>query len=320
MGAQGPARAGQPAGNAGGADDVVAVEVPATSANLGPGYDVLAAAVDLRLVAQTAPRGPERVSIDGEGAGELPTDDGNLVWRAFVAACERAGVTVPDVSLAVRSEIPLERGLGSSAAAAVAGAALARAAAGTAWSDHEIIALAADLEGHADNAAAAVLGGIVAFVDGRARRFDPAPILRPVLCVPTTRQSTSAARALLPAEVPLATAAASAGRAALVLAGLTGAGALDPWVLTDELHEPVRFTAMPDSGALVNALRAHGTAACLSGAGPSVLAVTAIDDPAAVSRVRAAAGEGWHIRASAWNRAGATACPPSVVPERRSGA
>jgi homoserine kinase len=289
------------------------VEVPASCANLGPGFDAFAAAVDIYLNAWTEPRGEVRVRCEGQGADELACSEDNLVWRCFVAYCERFGADVPDVSLRVRSDIPLERGLGSSAAAAVAGVALGRAATRAGGSDHDLIDLAARLEGHPDNAAAAVLGGIVACGAGRAKRFEPAPGLRPVVCVPRSRQSTAAARGILPADVPLADAARNAGRAALVLAGLTGGCAFDPAQMVDELHEPARLRAMPETGALVGRLRAEGYAACLSGAGPTVLAVVGARDAAALAAVCAAAGDGWDVRPSDWNRAGVTACPPSVV-------
>lgn len=295
-------------------EDIVAVEVPASCANLGPGFDALAAAVDRHLVASITDRTDRRIVPGGEGADELPTDDTNLVWRCFVAYCERFGSAVPDVSLDVRSEIPLERGLGSSAAAAVAGVALARAVVRAGGSDQDVIDIAAQMEGHADNAAAAVLGGIVACGDGSTRRFEPAPALRPVLCIPQGRQSTTTARAVLPSEVPLAVAAANGARTALVLAGLTGGCAFDAGQMVDSLHEPSRFVAMPESGRLVGALREAGIGACLSGAGPTVLAIGNVADTDVVDRVRLLAGPEWHVEASAWDRAGVVTCPPTVVP------
>ncbi|MFO8076943.1 MAG: homoserine kinase [Egibacteraceae bacterium] len=294
-------------------DDIVGVEVPASTANLGPGFDTLAAAVDLRLTAWTTDREDRRVIAAGEGAEELPSDDDNLVWQALLAYCERFDAAVPEVSLRAHSAIPLERGLGSSSAAAVAGVALARALTRAGGSDQDLIDLAGELEGHPDNAAAAVIGGVVAVVDGRAHRFEPSPGLRPVVCIPTERQSTSDARGLLPAVVPFAEAAATAGRAALTLAGLTGAAALRPEAMHDVLHEPARFEAMPDSGALVTRLREDGMAACLSGAGPSVLAVVGVRDARAAERVAALAGQGWQVHPAAWDRAGAAVCPPTVV-------
>ncbi len=294
-------------------DDVVGVEVPASTANLGPGFDVLAAAVDLRLTAWTTDREDRRVIAAGEGAEELTSGDDNLVWQALLAYCERFGAPVPEVSLRAHSAIPLERGLGSSSAAAVAGVALGRALTRAGGSDQDLVDLAAGLEGHADNAAAAVIGGIVAVVDGRAHRFEPSPGLRPVVCIPTERQSTAAARGLLPSVVPFADAAGTAGRAALTLAGLTGAAALRPETLHDVLHEPARFEAMPATGALVARLRETGIAACLSGAGPTVLAVVGVRDHEAAGRIAALAGDGWEVRAAAWDRAGAAVCPPTIV-------
>lgn len=289
-------------------DGTVGVVVPASSANLGPGFDALAVALDVRLEVRTAPRGSERVTTRGEGAGELPTDDRNLVWRALATCCEHVGAEVPDVSLVVDSAIPLERGMGSSAAAAVAGLVLGRALCAARLGAHELIELASSLEGHPDNAAAAVLGGVVLCRPGRVARLEPTGELRPVVCVPDTRQSTEAARGLLPADVPLADAAANGARVAAVLAGLTGATPLDVEAMTDVLHEPARFDAMPATGRLVEALRAAGVPACLSGAGPSVLAVVPARAEAPVDRLRDLAGDGWTVLAAGWDRAGAVAC------------
>lgn len=292
-------------------EQVVGVEVPASSANLGPGFDALAVALDCTLVVRTSDRGDQRVRTEGHGADELPTGDDNLVWRAFMAYCERFDVAAPDVTLLVRNDIPLERGLGSSAAAAAAGAALGRAVTRAGGRDADLIELAAGLEGHADNAAAAVLGGLVVWAGGRARRLEPSPALRPVLCVPVERQSTEAARRMLPAQVPLAAAAANGARAAVVLSGLSGGMAWDPEVMIDELHEPARLAAMPRSGKLVGALRQAGIGACLSGAGPSVLAIVASADDAAVAAVRDLAGDAFDVLPLGWNLAGADICPPT---------
>lgn len=283
-----------------------AVRVPASSANLGPGFDAFAVALDVHLTAETVARQERRVLAEGEGAKELPDDDGNLVWRAFVAGCRAAGAAVPDVSLRTRNAIPLERGLGSSAAAAVAGVALARAATGAALGDQALVDLAAELEGHPDNAAAAVLGGLVVCAAGTAHRLQPTDALQPVVCVPDGRQATQAARALLPAQVGLADAAANGARAAVVLAGLAGALAFDPAAMTDVLHEPARLDAMRPTGLLVSALREAGIGACLSGAGPGVLAVVPRGERAALAAVERAATDGWQVLPLRWDRAGAT--------------
>jgi homoserine kinase len=297
-------------------DDAVGIQVPASSANLGPGFDAFAVALDVQLTVWTVPREERRIIAEGQGAEELPSDDGNLIWRAFAEYCRWASVDVPDVSLRCSNDIPLERGMGSSSAAAVAGIALARAVTRGGGRDADLIDLAAAFEGHADNAAAAVLGGLCVVLDGRASRLEPTDALRPLVCIPTGRQSTEEARGLLPEHIPLADAAANGARAAVTLAGLAGAMAFDPLAMTDVLHEPARLGAMTASGALVRALRDDGIGACLSGAGPTVLAVVRTRDDDVIERVRAAAGDGFEVRPVRWNRAGAAACPPTVLPAR----
>ena len=294
---------------------VAGIRVPASSANLGPGFDAFAVALDVHLSVEVKPRREQRVLASGEGAEEVPSDDSNLIWQGLLAYCRRFGAAVPEVSVRARNDIPLERGMGSSAAAAVAGVALGRALTRAGGRNADLVDLAAGLEGHPDNAAAAVLGGLVVAVGGVPRRLEPTDDLRPVLCVPQERQSTSAARGLLPASVPLAVAAANAARAAIVVAGLSGATAWDPTAMVDELHEPPRLAAMAGSGTLVAALRADGVGACLSGAGPSVLVVVPTRDHDAVARVTALTGGGWRVLPLAWDRAGTVACPPSILPD-----
>ena len=280
------------------------VRVPATSANLGPGFDSFGVALGLHLTAEAVSPGPERVVTAGHGAGELPTDEQNLVWRSLAHYCRNAGSEVPDVSVQVNNPIPLERGLGSSSAAAVAGLALGRELVSPGVSGADLVDLAAHFEGHPDNAAPAVLGGVVACVDGHPYRFEPVAQLAPVVCVPTTRQSTAQARRVLPQQVSLADAAANGARAAVLLAGLAGAAPFDPAVMVDVLHEPARFAVMTASGSLVSDLRDRGIAACLSGAGPSVLAVvTGADQAAAVADT---AGSGFSTHRLTWDLAGVT--------------
>ncbi|HWH31365.1 MAG TPA: homoserine kinase [Egibacteraceae bacterium] len=286
------------------AHDGIGVSVPATSANLGPGFDAFGVALTMSLRARTAPREERRVVPSGDGAAELPTGDDNLVWRAFTTYCEHFGAAVPDVTLLVDNDIPLERGMGSSSAAAVAGIVLARAVTGAGGTHQDLVDLAAGFDGHPDNVAPAVLGGLVVCVAGKATRLQPSGRLRPVVCVPETRQNTHEARGVLPASVPLADAAANGARAALVLAGLAGAAAWDPAAMADVLHEPVRLEVMAASGALVRALRAAGIGACLSGAGPSVLAVVPRADAVGLERVRAEAGDGWRVLPLDWDLAG----------------
>jgi len=261
----------------------VAVSVPATSANLGPGFDTLGLALDLRdeLTAESLPDGLI-VEVEGEGAETLALDETHLVVRSMWAAFAAMQVTPPGVRLRCRNVIPHARGLGSSSAAIVGGLALARALAedGTErLPDRALFALAADLEGHPDNVAPACFGGFV--VCGReadawyAARSPVDPRLRTVVFVPPTSLSTKLVRGLLPAVVPHADAAANAGRAALLVAALAGEPQHLLAATRDYLHQDYRRAAMPESLSLVDALRAEGVAAVVSGAGPTVLAFAA---------------------------------------------
>jgi homoserine kinase len=302
-----------------------AVAVPATTANLGPGFDAFGLALADRslegprvaqLVARSVPRSAqaERVVSLGEGAGELSTGDDNLIWRSVVRFCEHHDAPVPDVALRVVNHIPLERGLGSSSAAIVAGLSLGRALTEVVVGDREVVALATSIEGHPDNVAPAVLGGLVASAtadDGElvVRRINPAPSLRPVVLVPVNRQATTSARAVLPTHIPRGDATLQAARAGHVLVALTGAWPASVGLAGDRLHEPARFAAMPATGAVVHALRAAGVHAWLSGAGPSVAAVRTGADHGALDLAEVAREHGFEVHDLAVDLAGAVACP-----------
>lgn len=282
------------------------VRVPASSANLGPGFDILAVALDLPLQVRAEPYDGRRVVSSGEGAADLPGNDDNLIWRAVRMFCDAHGLPAPQVTIHCDSQIPVERGLGSSAAAAVAGVTLGSRLAGVTVTDQQRIELATSLEGHPDNAAAAVLGGlVVAGPNGDARRFEPARSLQPVICIPDQRASTTTARGLVPDEVALDAAVATARRTALVLAGLAGMCAWDPTVMTDDIAEPPRLAAMPGSRRLIESARTAGHGACLSGAGPSVLVVVRQDAPDMLGWLRDVAGDDWRVVPLRWDRAGA---------------
>lgn len=262
----------------------VSVRVPATSANLGPGFDALGLA--LAWYDEVAARVTEQgvaVEVRGEGAGELPTDDRHLVVRAMYAAFDALGGRPPGLALRCHNRIPQARGLGSSSAAAVAGLVAARALVrgGTQrLDDAALLRLAYRFEGHPDNVAPCLLGGLtIAWTAGdevRVARLTPAPDLRPVVFVPPQRGETRAARAALPAAVPHADAAHSAGRAALLVHALTSAPGHLFDATEDRLHQPYRAAGMPGSAELLRRLRAAGVAAVISGAGPSVLALTPV--------------------------------------------
>lgn len=269
----------------------VEVSVPATSANLGPGYDALGLALDLRdtVVVEALPVGHEDVvSVEGEGAegpGAVPRDGTHLVLRSLRAALEELGRPTPPVRLACRNRVPHGRGLGSSSAAIVAGVAAARMLAGVgpdAGSRAPVdgpgagFDLVARLEGHPDNVAPAWFGGLtVAWQEGAGRfaatRLPVHPDLRAVALVPPTGVATTLARGMLPPRVPHADAAFNAGRSALLVTALRDDPTLLLAATEDRLHQPYRASAMPESHRLVGLLRSRGLAAVVSGAGPSVL-------------------------------------------------
>lgn len=262
------------------------VQVPATSANLGAGFDAFGFAVARHLVVRSRPREDldERVTYRGDLATDVPTDDTNLIWRSFATFCERFDTPVPDIAIEVKTAIPLERGMGSSSAAIVSGLALARALTGVEQGDRELAELASELEGHPDNVAPAVLGGLVACTTDAAgrvviRRLAPAPRLRPVILVPTNRQATLAARGVLPEQLSREDVTVQAGRAGHVLGALGGWWPMDIGAAGDLLHEPARREAMPVTAAVLDDLRRADVHAWLSGAGPSVAAAVDALDP-----------------------------------------
>lgn len=258
----------------------VRVRVPATSANLGPGFDALGLALGrYDEVTARVTAGGVSVAVTGEGAGHLPTDASHLVVRSMMAVFDELGERPAGLELSCLNRIPQARGLGSSSAAIVAGILAARALVvdGAArMPDDAALRFAARLEGHPDNVAPCLLGGFtIAWTqdDGaRAVREDPAPGVRPVVFVPSEQGLTEVARAALPATVPHADAAFNAGRSALLVQALTRAPELLFPATEDRLHQPYRASGAPASAALVARLRADGVAAVVSGAGPTVLA------------------------------------------------
>jgi homoserine kinase len=271
----------------------VRVTVPASTANLGPGFDALGMALALHDVVEVRVGGREvRGTISGEGA-DLVVDEKHLVARALAATAAHLGLDLPGVELTCVNRIPHARGLGSSAAAVVAGVAAGYALAGRA-PDETALQLAAGFEGHADNAAASLLGGLVlAWAeqndsgDGSARpepaaagpryhavRLDPHETLRPVVFVSAERSATALTRGLLPAEVPHGDAAHAAGRCALAVHALTVRPDLLLPATADRLHQDYRAQAWPNTIRLVRELRANAVAATVSGAGPTVVAMT----------------------------------------------
>lgn len=261
--------------------------VPATVANVGPGFDSFGIALDLCNEFTIDTAGPRGIRWEGEGASELPTDGTDHVSRALRAV---AGDAASDLSLEGRAAIPLERGLGSSAAATVAGVLLGAALIGRADETDFVLEAAAAIEGHPDNAAAAVHGGFTIVAGNTVVRLEVDPSIRLVVLVPEgERTSTSAARAALPATVPLADAAFGAARAALLPLALTQDPGLLATALEDRLHQDARLALAPAALERFEALRSAGVPVCVAGSGPSLLAFEtdgpSVPDP----------GEGWRV-------------------------
>jgi len=253
------------------------VRVPASTANLGPGFDALGMALGLYDTVEVAVTGgATKVEVTGEGADAVPTDESHLVVRALRTAADALGLDLPGVALSCHNEIPHARGLGSSAAAIVAGVAAAYGLAGKPLDD-DALQLAAEFEGHADNAAASLYGGLVlAWSEGpcyRAVRLEPHPDVTPVVLIPDTRSATSVTRGLLPDNIPHKDAAFVAGRCALAVHALTTRPDLLLPATEDRLHQDYRESAWPDTMRMVRELRANGVPATVSGAGPTVLAM-----------------------------------------------
>lgn len=286
----------------------VEVRVPASSANLGPGFDSVGCALgvwDTCRASVTEEPGLV-VTVAGEGADAVPLDAGHLVHRAMQAAWSELGLEAPaGLLLECRNEVPHGRGMGSSATAIVTGIVAAQAL-------HDVSrgadptqpdlgfanTLAARLEGHPDNASASVYGGVTlswSETDLDATRtvhLAVHPDVEPVVFAPPTQLSTARARSVLPQQVRLADAAANTARGALLAHALATAPEHLVAATRDWLHQEARRPSYPESMALVDGLRAGGHAAAISGAGPSVL-VLALRDR--VEEVRAHAREGWRV-------------------------
>jgi homoserine kinase len=283
------------------ADTPVHVRVPATSANLGPGFDSAGLALELvDDVVVEVTSGGLAVEVVGEGADDLPRDERHLVVRALRAAFDRLGGQPPGLSLRCTNRIPHARGLGSSSAAIVAGVVAARAlvvGGDDILGAQAALHLANELEGHPDNVAACLLGGLTfawTTPSGpRAVRVEPSDALAPVVLVPATTASTAHVRGLLPPSVPYADAVLNASRAALLPLALTRDPSLLLAATEDRLHQGYRAPSMPATAELVEQLRATGVPAVVSGAGPSVLALTTREGRSSVTAVDR---PGWSVR------------------------
>ena len=256
------------------------ISVPATSANLGPGFDCFGLALEMRdrYAAQILDEAIFDVDVSGEGAEDLKKDKTHLVIRSMLRGFEHMGQKPRGIALRALNVTPHSRGLGSSSSAIVGGLALARAlvhGGESLLTDDEMIALATEIEGHPDNVAAAVLGGAtIAWKEngtGRAVKIDVHEKIKALAFIPAAGVSTSKARKLLPETVPHADAAANAGKSALLVHALSHRPDLLLTATEDMIHQRYRSSVMAKSFELVERFRAAGVAAVISGAGPTVL-------------------------------------------------
>lgn len=259
----------------------VTVRVPATTANLGPAFDCMGMAlrihneIHIRLDEVSEPK----VNVTGQGEDSLPRDASNLVYRAYSRLLEAVGISLPAPVITCRNEIPLERGLGSSAAAIVGGLVAANHLAGSPLTKEEILPLAVDLEGHPDNVAPALLGGIQIITPGTDSLITstvPLPTdLRVALFIPDASISTAEARAVMPADVPMQDALFNVGRTALLVNAFATGRLEDLKASTeDRLHQPYRSHLLPAMRLIISeAMKGGALGAFVSGSGSTVLAL-----------------------------------------------
>lgn len=300
----------------------VVVKVPATTANLGPGFDTLGLALslydELTVTVRDAPGA--RVDVIGVGAGEVPTDDSNLVVSAIQHAFDAYGIDLPGLDIVAHNAIPHGRGLGSSGAAIVSGIMAAKGLLeGIVDIDsNTLLALATELEGHPDNVAPALFGGLtIAWTSAAGPQHKKLMVHRgvsPLICVPESTMSTVLARSLRPVSVPHEDAIFNVSRSALLIAALIQSPELLLAATEDRLHQSYRAAAMPGTDSLIAELRTQGLAAVVSGAGPSILVLCS--DPAqrliAASMVSAERETPWQTLMLAVDFKGATVNPHPV--------
>lgn len=280
----------------------VTVEVPASSANLGPGFDALGVALGLYdTVTVTVIDAGLEVEVTGEGAGDVPSDASHLVAKAVEAGLRAGGHGAPGLRITCHNAIPHSRGLGSSASAAVGGLVAADGLMGDVLRTEHLVQLASEFEGHPDNAAASVLGGVVISwtersatgVTYRAVRMEVDASIVATVLVPAVTSSTAQTRGLLPATVPHEDAAFNASRAALMSVALASHPEFLLAATEDRLHQGYRASALVGTTEWVGRIRERGLAATVSGAGPTVLVLATGALP---SDLRGAAqGQGWRV-------------------------
>lgn len=256
------------------------VYVPATSANLGPGYDVIGVALDIYNEFHATIGGVKKlhVEIEGEGTDDIPRDENNLIYKSALAGCKIAGVEMPNIRIHQKNAVPLNRGMGSSATAVLGGLMIAREIAGDKLKVDDMISLAVDIEGHPDNLMAAFMGGVVINYKRngiyRGVKFIPPDPLRVVLVVPDIQVSTKMARELLPDSYEIKDVVSNLGNISLLIHALhTGQYRLLREAMEDTIHQPYRAELIPGFNDVVESAKNAGAWGCaISGSGSTIIA------------------------------------------------
>jgi homoserine kinase len=257
----------------------IIVKVPASTANLGPGFDTLGMALSLYawIEMSASLNGDTVIQLHGEGLNGISTDKSNLIFKVAQLVFKEAGVTLPELHISMYSDIPLTRGLGSSASAIVGALVAANALAGSPLSEDRLFQLATELEGHPDNVGASLFGGIVVSAwDGTHAakvRIEPHAKLDVLVAIPAFQLSTEKARHALPSQISMKDAVFNLGSSSLLVAALaSGQLEMIPFAMRDRLHQPYRAALIPGMTEILDKATDHGAlGAALSGAGPTLL-------------------------------------------------
>lgn len=282
----------------------IEIKVPATVANLGPGFDCLGAAVGLYLRLRLTLS--ERSEVTGVGRRRPPED--NLTHRALTAAFQKVGAEAPTITIEQIEVYPSARGLGASASAIVAGLVAAREAGDLGLADADLARLAIGIEGHSDNVLPAFFGGLVLSSPHGWMRLDPTDRVSPLILIAAQKFQTSKARAVLPAELPREDAVANASASAALVAVLTGMESPDAlfWATEDRVHEPYRLPLMGETFEVHQAMREMGYATALAGAGPSLICLVSSERIGeAEAAARKTVPDGWEVVMPGWDKQGA---------------
>jgi len=255
----------------------IVVKAPATSANLGSGFDCLAIALDI-FNTVSVEIGPKCIEVLGEGADKLPVDENNLIYKMIKLVMDKQGYTVPELKIVCENHIPISRGLGSSAAAIITGLLIGNELSGNHLSEEDLFALGSKIEGHSDNIAATLFGGCQIVVQDKKIISDVSipKNLNAVLYIPEESISTDQARSVLPSSIAYSDAIYNLGRIALLINSLNSGNLKNLLIATeDKLHQPYRQTIFPSMRVIMNsAINAGANGAFLSGSGSAILAIS----------------------------------------------